>query len=522
MYAGATQVDGRNIVAWVRYLEHIGNLIGVDEEALADWAQRAGRQVPMELVQHCIASADPDVCNLLRRAFTHDRTGNATTEHDQQQAEAAAADAGAPMTAGAPYQPGQPGITTAVNQPRQAGTQVQADPMVDADPLPATTGDTAGAVHTGIDIPDIGLAEMELLLPSPTPQQRVDATHEPEVVSDIDGLLRQSKVLVHSAGGCRQRPLSDSDPYTLACSFPSVFPYTVDGRRPLGMTLKKYCAFAVARVPRRQFQQPLFLARMYDTLFKDEVRQNAVISAKSSPHAAKAAGRIPRDVVRAMAEVMALPRQSRDRHALLSSEHPLVRSLVSTVRRAAAHIDPLDAFYNSMQQSMRCVCLAIGVPTLFFNVNPSSMHCSAVAVAAGERIQFDGGGKPQDTVTAIHRWRRVRNNAYACGMLVNAVITAIKKELFGFSPGDVRQSNPACFCGPTFSVDVKVEETGRKELHIHGLARVAAFCVERLAELFNGPNCRVLALAHAVCTMWMPAPYHDPKDDDKEVFPTGK
>ena len=107
-------------------------------------------------------------------------------------------------------------------------------------------------------------------------------------------------------------------------------------------------------------------------------------------------------------------------------------------------------------------------------------------------------------------------------MLVNAVITAIKKELFGFSPSDVRQSNPACFCGPTFSVDVKVEETGRKELYIHGLARVAAFCVERLAELFNGPNCRVLALAHAVCTMWMPAPYHDPKDDDKEVFLTDK
>ena len=100
MYAHVTQVDGRTIVAWVRYLEHIGNLIGVDEDALADWAQRAGRQVPMELVQHCIASADPDVCNLLRRAFTHDRTGNATTERDQQQAEGAAADAGAPMPAG--------------------------------------------------------------------------------------------------------------------------------------------------------------------------------------------------------------------------------------------------------------------------------------------------------------------------------------------------------------------------------------------------------------------------------------
>ncbi|EFJ49533.1 hypothetical protein VOLCADRAFT_89824 [Volvox carteri f. nagariensis] len=59
-------------------------------------------------------------------------------------------------------------------------------------------------------------------------------------------------------------------------------------------------------------------------------------------------------------------------------------------------------------------------------------------------------------------------------------------------------------------VAVKVEQSGRLALHIHGVAHVATFAVERLQALFSGPNCRALALAYALCAMWYPSPYYDP------------
>ncbi len=109
----------------------------------------------------------------------------------------------------------------------------------------------------------------------------------------------------------------------------------------------------------------------------------------------------------------------------------------------------------------------------------------------------------------VEKWKRVRENPHSCAALLEAVKKAILDVLFGFKPGDKRQSNPDCFCGVVFYVIVKVEQSGRVALHLHGGAALAAFCIERLRGLFAGPNSGALALAHGLCSMWMPAPYYN-------------
>ncbi|EFJ45561.1 hypothetical protein VOLCADRAFT_94003 [Volvox carteri f. nagariensis] len=73
--------------------------------------------------------------------------------------------------------------------------------------------------------------------------------------------------------------------------------------------------------------------------------------------------------------------------------------------------------------------------------------------------------------------------------------------LFGFKPGDKRQSNPDCFCGTVFHICIKVEQSGRLALHLHGMAHLAVFTVDKMRALFEGPNCRALALAHTLCSI---------------------
>ncbi len=127
-----------------------------------------------------------------------------------------------------------------------------------------------------------------------------------------------------------------------------------------------------------------------------------------------------------------------------------------------------------------------------------------------QELEVTDDGRPTDTNNVVEKWRRVRENPHSCAALLEAVKIAILDELFGFKPGDKKQSNPNCFCGVVFYVIAKVEQSGRLALHIHGAAALAAFCIERLRGLFAGPNCRALALAHSLCCMWQQAPYYNP------------
>ncbi len=109
----------------------------------------------------------------------------------------------------------------------------------------------------------------------------------------------------------------------------------------------------------------------------------------------------------------------------------------------------------------------------------------------------------------VEKWKRVRENPHSCAALLEAIKVAILDVLFGFKPGDKRQSDPGCYCGVVLAVVAKVEQSGRLSLHIHGGAILAAFCVERLRELFAGPNCKALAIASSLCSQWQQPPFYN-------------
>ncbi|EFJ50441.1 hypothetical protein VOLCADRAFT_88788 [Volvox carteri f. nagariensis] len=166
--------------------------------------------------------------------------------------------------------------------------------------------------------------------------------------------------------------------------------------------------------------------------------------------------------------------------------------------------------WHTVGRQMRAAALTIGWPPLFFTVNPADMHAACAVVASGQVLDFDDDGRPQHIPSTVEKWRRVKDDPYSCAALLVATKEVLVEELFGFAPGAMQQTNPRCFCGLTFEVAVKVEQSGCLALHIHGVAHVATFAVERLQALFSGPNCRALALAYALCAMWYPSPYYDP------------
>ncbi len=133
-----------------------------------------------------------------------------------------------------------------------------------------------------------------------------------------------------------------------------------------------------------------------------------------------------------------------------------------------------------------------------------------VCASVPQELELRDDGRPADDTTVVEKWKRVRQNPHSCAALLEAVKKAILDVLFGFKPGDKRQTDSDCFCGVVFYVIVKVEQSGRVALHLHGAAALAALCIERLQSLFAGPNSGALALANALCTMWMPEPFYNP------------
>ncbi|EFJ51419.1 hypothetical protein VOLCADRAFT_87688 [Volvox carteri f. nagariensis] len=125
--------------------------------------------------------------------------------------------------------------------------------------------------------------------------------------------------------------------------------------------------------------------------------------------------------------------------------------------------------------------------------NPSLDHAAAV-VAAGQFLEFGEDGAPLREERVMDKWRRVQNNPYTSQALLNAVKLAFMDILFGFKPGDKRQSNPDCFCGTVFHICIKVEQSGRLALHLHGMVHLAAI------------------------PMWLPEPYYDIQDKERRVF----
>ncbi|EFJ39644.1 hypothetical protein VOLCADRAFT_100716 [Volvox carteri f. nagariensis] len=269
------------------------------------------------------------------------------------------------------------------------------------------------------------------------------------------------------------RSWMDRHPAILNVCFPVSFPYGLSGQRPPGMSFASYCSHLVRRVPRAQFSGNLMLlARMYDI----SVRQQSM---------------------------------AQRRHQL-SQQSPVVRALLDGARASLLRIDLTDAYYNGAKATMRAAALTIGWPPLFFNLNPADMHASCAVVASGQVIDFDDAGRPTHISSTVEKWRRVKEDPHSCAALLIATKEVLVEHLFGFTPGAMRQTDPNCFCGVVFEVVVKIEQSGRLALHLHGVAHLQYFALDNLQALFCGPNCRALALAYALCEMWYPSPYYAP------------
>ncbi|GLC67379.1 hypothetical protein PLESTF_000549700 [Pleodorina starrii] len=514
--APALQVRGAVIVAWVRFLQHAEeDEWGIDSVAMDEY-ERMGcaPYVPEELVDNAVGPTDEEVADVLRTTFMHDRTGNAGVRQRQDEVEAAVAEDGTTS--------GGTGPTDA-----NADGTADADGAVDADvedgrafaALLRTAPATQDADAT--EAPEVGrLDELEVVLPQPSnvPDDGSEICSAPWVVED---LLTGRARLVISTGAHGGRPLDEHHPAILTVCFPSSFPYGLSGQRPLGMSNPAYMWHLVRRVPRAQFAgNPMLLARMYDISVRQATMAQVGVALHLKPDLEHDVARLPRDAARAMGVILSLPYNHPQRRQLLAQQSPVVQALVEGARLSTLHVDLTDTYYNGAQATMRAVGMAIGWGALFFTINPADMHAGAAIIASGQVVEFEDSGRPRQLPSVVDKWRRVRDDPYSCAALLVATKEVLVEELFGFAPGAQQQTNPHCFCGTTFEVAVKVEQSGRLALHLHGIAHVAAFAVERLQALFSGPNCRALALAYALCQQWYPSPYYDPAApaEERHVF----
>ncbi|EFJ39716.1 hypothetical protein VOLCADRAFT_100616 [Volvox carteri f. nagariensis] len=196
----------------------------------------------------------------------------------------------------------------------------------------------------------------------------------------------------------------------LASNFPTAFLYTEGGLHPLGMSNRTFFQHVSTCVPRRQLSgNLLMLVRMVDVLNMEDAKVQTWVTVKSCQQDIDTVGPIPREAVKAMADILALLKSHPDHHHLLQDMSPLVHTLITSLRAAAV-------------------------------------------VAAGQFLEFGEDGALLWEERVMYKWWRVRNNPYTSQALLNTVKLAFMDILFGFKPGDKRQSNPDCFCGTMFHI----------------------------------------------------------------------
>ncbi|EFJ39247.1 hypothetical protein VOLCADRAFT_101200 [Volvox carteri f. nagariensis] len=229
--------------------------------------------------------------------------------------------------------------------------------------------------------------------------------------------------LVFASGGRGSKILDYSREDVLASNFPTAFLYTKGGLRPLGMSNRTFFQHVSTRVPQQQLSgNLLMLARMVDVLNMEDAKVQTWVTVKCCQQDIDTVGAIPREAVKAMADILALPKMHPDRRHLLQDMSPLVHTLVTSLRRTVARIDMTDAYYHNMHANLR-----------------------------------------------------VRLQSWPLGSFWN--LLAFMDILFGFKPGDKRQSNPDCFCGTVFHICICYMAARGEELHLFAVpCMMADFC----------------------------------------------
>ncbi|PNH01498.1 hypothetical protein TSOC_012616 [Tetrabaena socialis] len=514
--AKCLQIRGAVVAAWLEHAEHTQPGIYVDA-ALVQAYRRMGMvpTVPDALIAHAVAAHDARMAATLNAAFESDRTGNAAVRQQQAGFEAAARAAlsaeDAPQAAAANVASGADAHTAGLPEMCLHGTA--AHPRVTIVQAPAherASGDTAVA-----DQPDHleGLDEMEVHYgDARNTDVGFSALDGDGTVEEVIAALRASGAVAIAAGGSGVSPLNDYAPAHFNHCHLDVFPFGLDGSIPLGMSFEFWASVLVRRAPRVQFGgNATFLAHLFDVYMKHAGNTSVNVAVKISPGVLRGADSLDEKVVREVALVLCAKNNDRTWRDLLERVGQPAFDLARSLRRVAAPIELTDPFYNRWLSRTVAAEHMVGPITFTFNVNPSDMHSHLVARAAGKDIPIDPDtGRPTNVPRAVELWRQVAANPVACASLLAVVRDAINWHILGFKHGATRQTNLDCWAGEVLYGYTKVEQSLRVALHFHGGALVATFAVDRLRQLFVGPNCAALALAYSLVSMHMPTPYRSP------------
>ncbi|EFJ45560.1 hypothetical protein VOLCADRAFT_94002 [Volvox carteri f. nagariensis] len=238
---------------------------------------------------------------------------------------------------------------------------------------------------------DAGLEELEGLVPvnpdTPVQGSGDDARNPVELHRELTAERR----LVFASG---KLILDYSREDMLASNFPTAFPYTEGGLRPLGMSNRIFFQHVSTRVPRRQLSgNLLMLARMVDVLNMEDAKVQTWVTVKSCQQDIDTVGTIPREAVKAMVDILALPKMHPDHRRLLQDMSPLVHALVTSLRAAAV-------------------------------------------VAAGQFLEFGEDGALLREECVMDKWWRVRNNPYTSQAVEETVLSQLVwLSTRGFDPG---------------------------------------------------------------------------------------
>ncbi len=364
----AVKVRGPVVHAWSHFVAHTNRGIGLNQAALQEYGaavyQQPGGCVPLPVLDSAVATQRADVAAVMQSTFLHDRAGNAAVRQGEDEVVAArrvqeqegqrSAEAAQPDAATRPF-------VGLVQQPRQ-----------EAAPAAVAASDGSDGV----------LDELELVIPqAPPPVQPGSAHSNPDTVLE----LLTKGIVVHCAGGPRASILREDSPRILSDAFPTALPYAWGGQRPVCMSLPAYFRHLNARVPRRQFSgNANFLVRVADMQVKHEIRTSTAITARMAPEVVQQAGTLPRDFARQLADLLAMPSYDDRRQRVMDQGGGILRSFLAGAEKIAGRVDMTDSYYRGAQQQLRCASFQLGLPMLWWNINPSDMYADAVIVASGE------------------------------------------------------------------------------------------------------------------------------------------
>ncbi|GLC39716.1 hypothetical protein PLESTM_000932100 [Pleodorina starrii] len=542
-------VRGPVVMAWAEHLAEewqrsISMPLQLDPLAMQEL--QTLNNVPEALVLRAYIPQTEQAANRLREIWLEDRDGNARVQQEMEEREARGA-AQAPSAgtlaercdgAAASRPAGEGTAQPDGGAAGRRGSVVEDQPtgearMADAPPPAAATFGKTAAVEGSV-LDDFLLQTPSDLAPSYDSLEAVRTTQDP--AGRAEAMVR---VLVNCAGGPGVALLSNYNSFFLNVTSPQCFPFVLVGQRPDGMSETEYGKLFCRRMhyrgappapgePRHLLaQNGEALAILFDTKLLHDASRQAAVVVKNSPHHLNAVAGLDRQQVKDAAVVLGGDRRSAARREALQQIPAGVAAFAAALQAVGSKVEGTNAMYRSARGRAAALDCAVGPITVAFNLNPNDVGNRIVAVSAGQSAPCASDGRPLFSEDMHRRLRRVAAYPTLCAAYLQVVADAVLWILFGFRPGDKTQREPHCYMGTVQYVSYKVEESGRRALHLHGTAVVPAFRVATvkaafsvggrggqtaggLADQLDGLRRRMADIMEAVACQFLPEGYDCP------------